>query len=64
MQGHVIQFSYTESFGSIHPDDDSGDVRFVASSVEGSRSLQVSERVEFDVIYGPTGPEAVDVRRL
>ena len=65
MLGHVIEFSSTESHGSIHPDDDDGDLPFRASSVDVvTRSLTASERFEFALIYGPKRPEAVDVHTV
>ena len=61
--GIVSGFSAADGFGMIHPDDERGDLRFSAESVAGNRTITVGDHVEFDVVHGPKGPEAVDVRQ-
>jgi CspA family cold shock protein len=40
------------------------DVYVAESAIQGSRTLTVGERVEFDVVEGPRGPAAANVTRL
>jgi len=64
-QGTVKWFNDVKGFGFISQDD--GEDVFVhhtAISSEGFRSLAEGERVEFEVLEGPKGLQAANVRRL
>ncbi|UCC98634.1 MAG: cold shock domain-containing protein [Phycisphaerales bacterium] len=63
-KGKVKWFNERKGFGFIVPDDGSQDLFIHHSNiaVEGFRSLQDGQAVEYEVAEGKKGPEAVDVR--
>jgi cold shock protein len=65
-QGTVKRFMADKGYGFIAPDDGTPDVFFHQSAIEadGYRSLQDSQRVEYDVTPGPKGPRADQVRPI
>ncbi|MBT2515794.1 cold-shock protein [Arthrobacter sp. ISL-30] len=64
--GIVKWFNAEKGFGFIAPDDGSADVfaHFSAIAASGYRSLEENQRVEFDVVQGPKGPQAENIRPL
>lgn len=62
-QGTVKWFNAEKGFGFITVDDDGGDVfvHWSAIEMEGYRSLEEGQRVQFDVGQGPKGPQAEKV---
>jgi CspA family cold shock protein len=63
-QGTVKWFNADKGYGFIAPDDGTPDVfvHFSAIEADGYRSLQDSQRVEYDVTRGAKGPQAEHVR--
>ena len=64
--GTVKWFNDAKGFGFITPDDRSVDVFVHYSNIvgqSGRRTLMEGERVEYEVIEGPKGPQATDVAR-
>ncbi len=62
--GTVKWFNDAKGYGFIS--QDSGDDVFVhhtAITMEGFRTLKEGEKVEFDVVRGPKGLQAANVRR-
>jgi cold shock protein len=63
-QGKVKWFNSEKGFGFISVSDGSGDVfvHFSAIQSSGYRTLEEGQEVEFDVMQGPKGPQAEQVR--
>jgi CspA family cold shock protein len=65
-QGTVKWFNADKGFGFIAPDDGTPDV-FVhhsAIKIDGYRSLDDNQRVEYVASRGPKGPQADEVRPI
>ncbi|MBO0775585.1 MAG: cold-shock protein [Actinobacteria bacterium] len=65
-QGTVKWFNPDKGFGFIAPDDGTSDV-FVHHSVidmDGYRTLEENQKVEYTVQQGPKGPQAAQVRAV
>jgi CspA family cold shock protein len=64
-QGTVKWFNDAKGFGFINQDE-SADifVHYSAIQGEGFKSLTEGQRVEFDVVTGPKGPNAANVRKI
>ena len=64
--GIVKWFNSEKGFGFIAPDDGSADVfaHFSAISGNGFRNLEENQHVEFEVVEGPKGLQAADIRAL
>jgi len=65
MQGKVKWFNAEKGFGFIESNE-GGDifVHFSAIQGEGFKTLDEGQDVEFDVVGGNRGPQAVNVSRL
>jgi CspA family cold shock protein len=64
-QGVVKWFSDSKGFGFIAPE--AGDDVFVhhtAIQMEGFRTLAEGEKVSFEVVQGPKGPQASNVTKV
>ena len=63
MQGTVKWFSNEKGYGFLsRPDGEDVFVHFSAIQGEGYRSLEEGQQVEFDVVEGPKGQQAANVR--
>jgi CspA family cold shock protein len=61
--GTVKWFSSEKGYGFITQEDGPDVfVHFSAISGEGYRNLEENQKVEFDVVSGPKGPQAANVR--
>ena len=64
-QGHVKWFNDAKGYGFIaRPDGEDVFVHFSAIQMEGYRSLDEGQLVEFDVTQGPKGLQASNVTKL
>jgi cold shock protein len=65
-QGTVKWFNGEKGFGFISQDAGGADVfvHYSAIAVDGYRSLDENQRVEFDITQGQKGPQAANVRPL
>ncbi|WP_405166516.1 cold-shock protein [Nocardia sp. NBC_01499] len=64
--GIVKSFSNTKGFGYITPDGGGEDifVHFSSLVMEGFKTLEEGQRVQFDITDGPKGKQANNVRTL
>ena len=64
--GTVKWFNAEKGFGFIAPDDGSPDVfaHYSAISSSGYRSMEENEKVQFEIVQGPKGPQAENIRPL
>jgi cold shock protein len=64
--GTVKWFNAEKGYGIITPDKGDDDVfaHFSAIAARGYRSLEENQRVEFDAVPGPKGPQAENIRPL
>lgn len=65
-KGKVKWFNASKGFGFLNADGEARDifVHFSAIEMEGYKTLKEGEEVEFDLVEGPKGPTAAQVRRL
>ncbi|MBN2176190.1 MAG: cold-shock protein [Demequinaceae bacterium] len=65
-QGAVKWFNAEKGYGFIAQDGGGQDVfvHYSAIEAEGYRSLTEQQRVEFEVVQGPKGPQAEKVHPL
>ncbi|GLV51269.1 hypothetical protein TBS_18390 [Thermobispora bispora] len=65
-QGTVKWFNPDKGFGFIAPDGGEPDVFVHFSAIIGSgyRNLEDGQRVEFDIVSSPKGPQASNVRGI
>ena len=63
-QGTVKWFNAAKGFGFIAQEGGGDDVfvHFSAIQMQGYKSLEENQRVEFEVTQGPKGPQAENVR--
>ena len=63
-EGSVKWFNDAKGFGFIQQDDGPDVfVHFSAITGEGFKSLQEGQRVTFDIVDGPKGPQASNVEK-
>ncbi len=64
-QGTVKWFNAEKGFGFIAPTE-GPDVFVHYSEIQGSgyKSLEENQQVEFDIVQGPKGPQASQVRAI
>ena len=62
--GKVKWFNDAKGFGFITPDDGSKDLFAHHSSIQmsGFKSLKENQKVQFDVVNGPKGPAASNIK--
>ena len=65
-QGTGTWFNAEKGFGFIAQADGGADVfvHFTAIQADGYRSLDENQAVEFDIVQGPKGPQADNVRMI
>ena len=65
-QGTVKWFNAEKGFGFIAQEGGGDDVfvHFSAIQMQGYKSLEENQRVEFEVTQGPKGPQAENVRSV
>jgi CspA family cold shock protein len=65
-QGTVKWFNDKKGFGFITPDNGDKDVfvHHTAIQMDGYKTLEEGQKVEFEVEEGPKGPQAANVRAV
>jgi CspA family cold shock protein len=64
-EGTVKWFNDSKGFGFIQrPDGDDVFVHHSAIEAEGFRTLSEGDQVQFDIVDGPKGPQAANVRKM
>ncbi|MFC4599640.1 cold shock domain-containing protein [Cohnella hongkongensis] len=65
MQGKVKWFNAEKGYGFIETEQ-GGDVfvHFSAIQMDGYKSLEEGQSVEFDIVQGARGPQAANVTKL
>lgn len=64
-EGTVKWFNDAKGFGFIEQDEGPDVfVHFSAIQTEGFKSLNEGDRVSFEVVEGPKGPQAANVRKI
>lgn len=65
MQGKVKWFNAEKGFGFIEAEEGKDVfVHYSAITMDGYKTLEEGAEVEFDVVEGEKGPQAVDVKRV
>ena len=65
VQGTVKWFNNAKGYGFIGRSDGSDVfVHYTAIAVEGYRSLQEGDAVEFEIVQGQKGPQAANVTKI
>lgn len=64
--GTVEWFNAEKGYGFISPDDGSEDVfaHYTAIPSGGCQTLDENQKVQFDIVRGPKGPQAENIRPL
>jgi CspA family cold shock protein len=65
-EGTVNWFNSEKGFGFITPDEGAADLFVHDSAVQAKRyrTLEEKQRVQFDVVQGPKGPQAANVNKV
>ena len=65
MNGIVKWFSAAKGYGFIEPVSGGADVFVHQTAIvaDGYRTLEADEQVSFEVVDGPKGPNAINVKR-
>lgn len=64
--GQVKWFNNAKGFGFILPDEGGGDLfaHYSAITMEGYKTLKAGQAVSFDIIEGPKGLHAANIRAV
>ena len=65
-EGIVKWFNAEKGYGFITPDEGGPDifVHYSAVQTKGFRTLEEKQRVSFDIVQGPKGPQAANVNKV
>jgi CspA family cold shock protein len=66
LKGTVKWFNNSKGYGFIGRDDGGSDIflHYSAITSEGYKSLAEGDRVEFEIVHGPKGPQAANVTKI
>ena len=65
-KGKVKWFNNAKGYGFVLPEIGNGDlfVHYTSIQMDGYKTLKAGQEVEFDIIEGPKGQHAINIRRV
>lgn len=62
--GTIKWYSKEKGFGFITPDEGGRDIYFQSTNIETEEEFRDGHRIEFELVMGRKGPEAIHIKHL